>query len=144
MNLIDTFDCQMLMNLLKNHGFDLIKDLKRTGLRKSGYARLIQDVTDDVSNNNFGDRLIQSDAIDDLAVYKARYKDTERGEGKRGGYRVILVVGIGDIAFIAHIYHKHAGKHSKPDLTDDDRKNLRKLVQEIEAGILSSLENDLE
>ncbi len=71
MNLIDTFDCQMLMNLLKNHGFDLIKDLKRTGLRKSGYARLIQDVTDDVSNNNFGDRLIQSDSIDDLAVYKA-------------------------------------------------------------------------
>lgn len=36
MNLIDTFDCQMLMNLLKNHGFDLIKDLKKNRLKKIG------------------------------------------------------------------------------------------------------------
>lgn len=132
MNLTDTFDNPDLLEQLKDFGFDLQKDLKRTGLRQSGYLQLLQDLTDDLEHGCPGDRLIQSEKYPDMAVYKKRCKDTERGFGKQGGYRIILVVAFFDTAFVCHIYHKHAGKRPKADLSSGEKKSLRELVSCLE------------
>ncbi|WP_067559086.1 hypothetical protein [Faecalibaculum rodentium] len=132
MNLTDTFDSPDLLRELKDYGFDLEKDLKRTGLGQSGYNQILQDVADDLENDRSGSRLIQSEKYSDLAVYKMRCKDPKRNSGKRGGYRIILVAALCETSFICHIYHKHAGKKPKTDLTSNEKNQLRKLVSNLE------------
>ncbi len=135
MNLTDTFDNPDLLWELKDHGFDLEKDLKRTGLGQSGYEQILQDVADDLENDLCGSRLIQSEKYSDLAVYKMRCKDSKRNTGKQGGYRIILVAALCETAFICHIYHKHAGKKPKSDLTPNEKRQLHKLVSSLEKAL---------
>jgi mRNA-degrading endonuclease RelE of RelBE toxin-antitoxin system len=57
-------------------------------------------------------------------IRKLRWSETGRGKGKRGGVRVIYYwYTAGSLIYFLHIYSK-----SEQDLSDDEKKALRKLV----------------
>lgn len=63
-------------------------------------------------------------------VYKFRYKDKARNIGSRGGYRVVCVVVTNTKTIPFHIYHKRSGKKPKDDLTEDEKKTIRKIAED--------------
>lgn len=58
-------------------------------------------------------------------IRKLRWSETRRGKGKRGGVRVIYYwYAAGSLIYFLHIY----SKNEQADLSDDEKKALRKLV----------------
>lgn len=57
-------------------------------------------------------------------IRKVRWRETGRGKGKRGGVRVIYGHTAGSLIYFLHIY----SKSEQADLSEDEKKALRKLV----------------
>jgi len=58
-------------------------------------------------------------------IRKLRWSETGRGKGKRGGVRIIYYwFTAGSLIYFLHIY----SKSEQADLSDDEKKTLRKLV----------------
>lgn len=59
---------------------------------------------------------------------KMRLADPTRGKGKRGGFRVIYL----DLANVSHTHLIYLyGKDEADDLTSDEKKTLKQLVEKI-------------
>lgn len=129
MNFINILDQETIYEEIRRYGFDLKKDIKETLLNENGFLKIFADFIDDFESGLYGDLLYSRE---DRKVYsrKIRFKDEKRKIGKRSGYRIIYIVK-DSYVFIIHIYHKTAGKNSKKDLTEKEKKNLKKLVDEL-------------
>ncbi len=70
---------------------------------------------------------------------KLRVVDASRGKGKRGGARLIYLH-IPEVSrfYLVDIY----GKDEQEDLSADDKKALRELVEQIKAAIQDELETE--
>lgn len=74
MNVINILDNETLYETIKEHGFDLKKDIKETLLKENGFQMIMMDFIDDMDHGFYGDLLYSRE---DRKVYacKMRFKD---------------------------------------------------------------------
>lgn len=108
--------------VLSELSFNITKDLKECKLDEKKFRNLIIEDGIDKNTNVIGDLLY---GTYDIGIRKIRLSKGNN-KGKREGYRlIVLVVSIKDTAFVIHIYDKK----KKSDLTDNENKNLKKVLK---------------
>src|SRR6266851_7355075 len=106
--------------------------MKATFIETTGFTRSISDFLPDNAYAKFQQRLMMNPDDGDVmpgcgGLRKARTADPKRGKGKRGGARVIyLHVPTAKRFYLLDIY----GKDEKDDLSADEKKQLRRLVEQ--------------
>lgn len=110
------------------------KDLNNNDLSIKDFEMLLKDFGFNINNGKLGDKLI-SDGIS--SIYKIRFKDKKHNTGSSGGYRFIyiLVVGGINLAIPFHLYSKHFGKKPKIDLTQNEKLQLKNIINEINKSL---------
>lgn len=128
--LVNTLLYEDLLDEFKEYEFNLNKDLLNAELSKKDFERILKDSERKISGSDYGDRIT---CEGNVSVYKLRLKDEKRKIGARSGYRFIYLMILGDYnkAIPFHLYCKHVGKKSKDDLSEKEKKNVKKLVSDF-------------
>lgn len=128
MKVINPLDYEELIKQTKKHyGFDLRKDLKNNNLNEDDFFMFIQDLHLAVNASPKKCKVISANAP--YAVYKTRHKDDNRNIGTSSAYR-LLSMSDGSKVFPFHLYHKTSGKQHKLDLTETEKKMVKKMIKD--------------
>lgn len=111
----------------EDYNFNLKKDLKNCELSKDEFFMFIQDLHLALNASPKKCKVITANLPFEL--YKTRHKDDNRNIGTSGAYRLISMSD-GNKVIPIHIYHKSSGKKPKNDLTEYEKRMLRKMVED--------------
>lgn len=128
MKVINPFDFEELIKQIKHeYGFDLRKDLKDNKLHEEDFLMIIQDLH--LAMEAIPPNAYTVSADGSYKVYKTRYKDNNRNNGASGAYRIISMSD-GEKVIPFHLYHKRSGKKPKKDLTEREKKMVKKMIDD--------------
>ncbi|RGB55088.1 hypothetical protein DW114_05305 [Absiella sp. AM09-50] len=108
----------LIKDFKKEYGFDLEKDLKNVNMTSYEFVKILKDLSFDINSNPIKGNKVTS--IPPISVYKMRYKDEYRHIGTSNAYRF-------------HLYHKTSGRKPKLDLTEKEKKLVKKMVEDAVA-----------
>lgn len=126
-------ESQEELKFFVRNGFDLLKDIRN--LRDFRF----QDQYEMILNSLPHEYLLQGDKYVEYRgkihkVSKIRFKDESRGAPKDSGFRIVcLCKEVGNtISIIPFHAYTHSGAKGKNDLTQNEKKMCRAIVDEIE------------
>lgn len=121
-----------LLEFFSGFGFDLRDDLKLLKNQRidKQYSRMLMNLPVEY--------LLQENkaivtAKENLEIVKVRFRDVVRKSSKSDGYRVLCLalVNLKTAKVIPFHIYTHVGSHGKEDLSEKQKANCRKLLDEI-------------
>lgn len=110
--------------------FDLDKDIKNTQISENDFESILNDLKFYVNAKPRSGYKINGK--DEISIFKKRFKDEKRNIGASSAYRLLYMVDdLEKICIPFHIYHKTSGKKPKLDLTEKEKKNIKKIIDDI-------------